>query len=126
MTPPRRSSCAVSSIPDGFQLMASCPRGLADLLASELASFGAVDVRERSNGVACAGSLEVAYRACIGSRLANRILLEISRFEAADASAFYDAARALDWVRHVGLGATLACDFSGRHPTITHTHFGAL
>ncbi|HYK25817.1 MAG TPA: bifunctional 23S rRNA (guanine(2069)-N(7))-methyltransferase RlmK/23S rRNA (guanine(2445)-N(2))-methyltransferase RlmL [Steroidobacteraceae bacterium] len=116
----------MSSNPDQWQLTASCPRGLADLLAAELESFGAVEVRERSSGVACVGSLEVAYRACLGSRLANRILLEISSFEAADASEFYDEAHALDWVRHVGRGATLACDFSGRHPTITHTHFGAL
>ena len=26
----------------------------------------------------------------------------------------------------MGPGATLACDFSGQHPQITHTHFGAL
>ena len=116
----------MSSNPDQWQLTASCPRGLADLLAAELESFGAVEVRERSSGVACVGSLEVAYRACLGSRLANRILLEISSFEAADASEFYDEAHALDWTRHLGRGATLACDFSGRHPTITHTHFGAL
>ena len=27
---------------------------------------------------------------------------------------------------HIAPGATLACDFTGRHPSITHTHFGAL
>jgi len=120
------SSCVVSSTPDQSRVIVSCPRGLADLLAAELESFGAVEVRERSSGVACAGALEVAYRACLGSRLANRVLLEIASFEAADASEFYDEARALDWMRHIGPGATLACDFSGRHPAITHTHFGAL
>jgi 23S rRNA (guanine2069-N7)-methyltransferase / 23S rRNA (guanine2445-N2)-methyltransferase len=116
----------VSSSPERSRLIVSCPRGLADLLAAELESFGAVEVRERSSGVACVGSLEVAYRACMGSRLANRVLLEISSFEAADASEFYVEAHALDWMRHIGAGATLACDFSGRHPAITHTHFGAL
>ncbi|HEY2590690.1 MAG TPA: bifunctional 23S rRNA (guanine(2069)-N(7))-methyltransferase RlmK/23S rRNA (guanine(2445)-N(2))-methyltransferase RlmL [Steroidobacteraceae bacterium] len=116
----------MSSTPELSRLIVSCPRGLADLLAAELESFGAVEVRERSSGVACAGSLEVAYRACIGSRLANRVLLEISSFEAADATQFYGEAHALDWMRHIGPGATLACDFSGRHPAITHTHFGAL
>ena len=116
----------MSLSPEALTLAVSCPRGLADLLAIELGSFGAAQVRERSNGVACTGSLEVAYRICIGSRLANRVLLEISHFEAADADAFYRHAHALDWTRHLGTGATLACDFSGRHPTITHTHFGAL
>ena len=32
----------------------------------------------------------------------------------------------IDWTAHFAPGATLACDFSGRHPAITHTHFGAL
>ena len=32
----------------------------------------------------------------------------------------------IDWTAHLGPQATLACDFSGRHPAITHTHFGAL
>ena len=108
------------------QFLASVPRGLADLLAKELAAFGASDVRERTTGVAFSGGIETAYRACLESRVANRVFLEIARFEAASAEAFYSAARACDWSQHIGPGATLACDFSGKHPTITHSHFGAL
>jgi 23S rRNA (guanine2445-N2)-methyltransferase / 23S rRNA (guanine2069-N7)-methyltransferase len=109
-----------------LRLQASSPRGLADLLAQELRVAGAAELRERSTGVAFAGTLATAYRACLWSRIANRIFLEIAYFEAPDAEALYAAARALDWTRHIGAGATLACDFSGHHPTITHTHFGAL
>ncbi|HTT00641.1 MAG TPA: bifunctional 23S rRNA (guanine(2069)-N(7))-methyltransferase RlmK/23S rRNA (guanine(2445)-N(2))-methyltransferase RlmL [Steroidobacteraceae bacterium] len=109
-----------------LQLSTSCPRGLADLNARELIALGATDVRERSTGVMCLGTLETAYRACLWSRVANRILLTLARFEAADAAEFYQHARELDWSEHIAPGATLACDFSGRHPAITHTHFGAL
>jgi 23S rRNA (guanine2445-N2)-methyltransferase / 23S rRNA (guanine2069-N7)-methyltransferase len=108
------------------QFLASVPRGLADLLAKELASLGATDVRERTTRVTFSGTLETAYRACLESRLANRVFLEIARFEAASAEAFYAAAREVDWSQHLGPRATLACDFSGEHPAITHTHFGAL
>ena len=108
------------------QFLASVPRGLADLLARELTTFGATDVKERTTGVAFSGTLETAYRACLESRLANRVFLEIARFEAPSAEAFYSAAREVDWARHIGSRATLACDFSGRHPSITHSHFGAL
>jgi len=83
-------------------------------------------VRERSAGVAFRGALEVGYRACLGSRIANRVFLELARFEAADAEELYRRTRALKWTGHIGPGATIACDFSGRHPTITHTQFGAL
>jgi 23S rRNA G2445 N2-methylase RlmL/23S rRNA G2069 N7-methylase RlmK/C1962 C5-methylase RlmI len=108
------------------QFLASSPRGLADLLARELAAFGAENVKERSTGVAFSGSLRTAYRACLESRLANRVFLELGRFDVADAEGFYAAARGIDWPSHLASGATLACDFSGRHPAITHTHFGAL
>jgi 23S rRNA (guanine2445-N2)-methyltransferase / 23S rRNA (guanine2069-N7)-methyltransferase len=108
------------------QFIASSPRGLADLLARELLAFGAQSAKERSTGVAFTGSLRTAYRACLESRLANRVFLELGRFEVADAEGFYRAVRGIDWPAHLAPGATLACDFSGRHPLITHTHFGAL
>ncbi|MBS0420608.1 MAG: bifunctional 23S rRNA (guanine(2069)-N(7))-methyltransferase RlmK/23S rRNA (guanine(2445)-N(2))-methyltransferase RlmL [Proteobacteria bacterium] len=109
-----------------LQFLASAPRGLADLLARELVTFGAEGAKERSTGVAFFGSLRTAYRACLESRIANRVFLELGRFEVADAEGFYRAAREIDWSAHLAPGATLACDFSGRHPLINHTHFGAL
>jgi len=109
-----------------LSLIASCPRGLADLLVQELKGFGATDLRERTTGVSFQGTLECAYRVCLGSRTANRLFLEIGSFVAATADEFYAEVRRIDWTQHVGPQATLACDFSGQHPQITHTHFGAL
>jgi 23S rRNA (guanine2445-N2)-methyltransferase / 23S rRNA (guanine2069-N7)-methyltransferase len=109
-----------------LKFLASAPRGLPDLLVRELAACGALELRERSTGVAFTGTLESAYRACLWSRIANRVFLELGSFEARDAAEFYAGVRALDWSAHLAPGATLACDFSGRHPAITHTHFGAL
>jgi len=109
-----------------LKFLASAPRGFADLLARELDACGAVQPRERSTGVAFAGTLESAYRACLWSRLANRVFLEVAHFEARDADEFHAAVRRIDWTAHLGPATTLACDFSGRHPAITHTHFGAL
>jgi len=114
----------VSAAP--LRFLASAPRGLADLLARELSSCGASEPRERAGGVAFHGSLESAYRACLWSRVANRVFLEVAQFEAGDADEFLAQVRRIDWTAHLAAGATLACDFSGRHPAITHTHFGAL
>ena len=111
---------------DSLRFIASAPRGFADLLGRELVSFGARDVRERSTGVAFVGSLEVAYRACLWSRTANRVFLELAEFEAGTADEFYAWAMRVDWAAHIAPGATIACDFTGKHPAITHTHFGAL
>jgi 23S rRNA (guanine2445-N2)-methyltransferase / 23S rRNA (guanine2069-N7)-methyltransferase len=111
---------------ESLRFLVSAPRGLADLLARELVALGAADARERSNGVTFSGPVTVAYRACLWSRVANRVFLELARFDAVDAEAFYRAVREIDWTDHLGPEATVACDFSGHHPAITHTHFGAL
>jgi 23S rRNA (guanine2445-N2)-methyltransferase / 23S rRNA (guanine2069-N7)-methyltransferase len=109
-----------------LRFVASSPRGFGDLLAAELRSFGAADVRERALGVEFTGSLEVAYRACLESRVGSRVFLVVAQFTAPTDASFYDAARAIDWRAHIDPSRTLACDFSGRHPEITHTRFGAL
>lgn len=109
-----------------LRFLASAPRGFADLLAAELGECGGEGARERAGGVAFSGTLESGYRACLWSRVASRIFLELAQFEARDTQEFYAGIAAIDWSAHLAPGATLACEFSGRHPAITHTHFGAL
>ena len=92
-----------------FSFLASAPRGFADLLAAELGACGAQDVRERTLDVAFSGSLECAYRACLWSRIASRVYLELARFEARDAREFHAAVCALDAVR-AAIGTDHQCD----------------
>src|SRR5580658_644027 len=105
---------------------ATAPRGLYDLLARELKDLGALDVRERSGGVQFRGSIEAGYRACLWSRTASRILLQLCEFEAATEAEFYAAVMSFDWQAHIDPARSIACEFTGSHPTITHSHFGAL
>ena len=67
--------------------------GTADLLAAELVALGIEGAREVQGGVACEGDLADAYRACLESRLALRVLWQIARFPIADAQALYDGVR---------------------------------
>jgi 23S rRNA (guanine2445-N2)-methyltransferase / 23S rRNA (guanine2069-N7)-methyltransferase len=106
--------------------MASAPRGFGDLLARELTSFGGTDVRERGNAVSFTGTLQVAYRACIESRVASRVYIELARLDVPDDATLYAALREIDWAAHVDPANTLACEWSGRHPAVTNTHYGTL
>jgi 23S rRNA (guanine2445-N2)-methyltransferase / 23S rRNA (guanine2069-N7)-methyltransferase len=108
------------------RFVASSPRGFGDLLARELRELGAADVRERALGVEFAGPLSVAYRACLESRTASRVFLVVADIDAPSDASFYESVRAIDWRAHVDPSRTLACDFTGKHPEITHTRFGAL
>jgi 23S rRNA (guanine2445-N2)-methyltransferase / 23S rRNA (guanine2069-N7)-methyltransferase len=92
----------------------------------ELAALGALEARERGGGVRFRGSVETGYRACLWSRVASRVLLELGEFEAPDEAAFHRGVMAMDWAVHVDPARTLACDFTGSHPTITHSQFGSL
>ncbi len=106
--------------------VATAPRGLTDLVAQELASLGLSQPRQRGTSVHFHGPLESGYRACLWSRVASRILLQLAEFDAPDTESFYQCTRALDWSAHIDPASTIACEFTGTHPTIAHSHFGAL
>ncbi len=108
------------------QFFATCPLGIADLLAAELKACGATRAREMKAGVEFEGTLETAYRACLWSRTANRILMPITQVAAHDANAMYQGLQRVDWSQHLSPNGTLAVDFQGTSKGITHTQFGAL
>jgi len=107
-------------------LFATAPRGMELLLADELRALGGVEVRETRAGVAFSGDLALAYKACLWSRLANRILLPLAKFPAATPEALYAGVQAVDWSVHLGADNTIAIEFNTSHSAITHSHFGAL
>jgi 23S rRNA (guanine2445-N2)-methyltransferase / 23S rRNA (guanine2069-N7)-methyltransferase len=105
---------------------ATCPKGIESLLAEELRGLGAEGIKETRAGVAFTGTLATAYRACLWSRLASRILLTLARFPAASAEALYAGVQQIRWGEHLDANGTLAVDFSGTGSGITHSRFGAL
>lgn len=105
---------------------ATVPLLMEGLLADELRQLGASSVRERRAGVEFAGDLELALRACLWSRLANRILLPLAEFEVQTADQLYAGAQAIDWQRHLGPQATLAVEANGSSGEIRHSKFAAL
>src|SRR5687768_17557119 len=107
-------------------LFATSPKGIEDLLAAELAQLGGKDIAPSRAGVAFSGTLETAYRVCLWSRLASRVLLQLGKHVAVDADGIYAAAGTVRWAEHLGREATLAVDFVGRHDAITHSHYGAV
>ncbi len=72
------------------------------------------------------GPLEAAYRACLWSRLANRVLLPITDLEAPSADALYEGVKGIRWERHLDSRGTLAVDCSASRAAITHSQYAAL
>ena len=109
-----------------LSLFATVPRGLESLLAGELRGLGAAHVKQVRAGVAFSGSLETAYRACLWSRVAGRVLLPVTSGKATDGDELYKTAQGVDWSRHLDVDATLAVDFTGANERIRDTRFGAV
>lgn len=106
-------------------LFASCPKGVESLLASELKQLGASDVVETVAGVSFFGDLELAYRSCLWSRLASRILLRLGEIDSIDKTTFYHELQTIDWDEHLDQGSSIRVDFNGSTPDINHTRFGS-
>ena len=107
-------------------LYATCASGLEQLLADELGDCGATSVSVAGAGVRFEGGLEPAYRACLWSRVANRVLLPIHSGKADSPEALYSVVQEIDWAHHLPVTGTLAVDFYCSHSNITHSQYGAL
>ena len=88
--------------------------------------LGAQSVSTAGAGVRFSGGLEVAYKACLWSRVANRILLPIHTGAASSPEELYDLVKQVDWSKHMALQGTLAVDFFTANSNITHSQYGAL
>ena len=111
---------------DRHLLILTCPKGLESLLREEATTLGLEEAREQVAVVSGQGDLETAYRLCLWSRLANRVLLMLARFPVDGPEALYQGVNAIDWAEHLDPAGTLAVEFSGQGAGIDNTHFGAL
>lgn len=107
------------------RFFATAPKGMEGLLADELRQLGAANVGETRAGVGFQGELTTAYRVCLWSRIANRVLMPVAQFPAADEDALYAGVQEVDWREHLESDGTLAIDFNSLRSAITHTRYGA-
>ncbi len=107
------------------QWFAACPRGIEGLLAAELLTLGAEATRETVAGVYFQGPRSMGYRACLWSRLANRILRPVITVDAADGDQLYNQLKAFAWGELFSHRQSFAIDFSGESRSIRNTQYGA-
>src|SRR3989338_1907006 len=111
---------------DRYELFLTCPKGLEGLLLEEASSLGLEEAREHTSAIRGMADMETAYRLCLWSRLANRVLLVLKRYSVQDAQSLYEGVLEVDWFEHLESTGSLAVEFSGNGSGIDNTHFGAL
>lgn len=109
-----------------LNLLATCPKGIEGLLADELTALGAEPGKTTVAGVYFSADQATAYRVCLWSRLANRVILLLARESLVEtAEQVRNVVARIAWSQHLAPGKTLAVDFHGRSDHIRHTRFGA-
>ena len=105
--------------------LATCPKGLELLLVDELTALGAFNAKETVAAVYFQGSKEVAYRACLWSRLANRILMPLHSFMLNESDDLYQQCNDITWETHFSAAQSIAIDFIGTSRFIDNTMYGS-
>ncbi len=110
-----------------YSFFATCPKGVDALLLDELVSFGIKEVKQGAFGVWFSADMAMAYRVCLWSRLANKVILVLRSVDNSDTdAAIYQTSRDIDWQEHLDHERTFSVEFVGRSASIRHTHYGAV
>ena len=81
------------------EFYASAIRQTEGALCDELREYGFKSVRLNRGGIPFRGEWSEGWRACLQSRIAQRILVLMGRSPVTTADQLYDATRAIDWTR---------------------------
>ncbi len=92
------------------RFFATCPRGLEQVLAAELAALGAREAKAVDGGVAFAGELALCYAANLESRVASRVLWQVGHAAYRDEHDIHEAAASLAWPRHFDVRRSIRVD----------------
>ncbi|MCW9012487.1 MAG: bifunctional 23S rRNA (guanine(2069)-N(7))-methyltransferase RlmK/23S rRNA (guanine(2445)-N(2))-methyltransferase RlmL [Gammaproteobacteria bacterium] len=105
---------------------ASCPKGVEDLLQKEIQQLGASNVSAAFSGVNFEGDLKTAYKVCLWSRIASRVLLPLKEFEATTEDELYKQVQSINWSLHLPMDGTLAVNCFINDSNISNSHYAAL
>ncbi|TCW29592.1 putative N6-adenine-specific DNA methylase [Gulbenkiania mobilis] len=115
-----------SSLQGRLAMFAPCPRGLEEVLATELAAVGASDIRATEGGVGFAGDMATLMRANLESRTASRILVRLAEGGYRTEDDLYRLALAVDWPRFFDVDRTIKIKTDGIGSTVRSLDFVSL
>jgi 23S rRNA G2445 N2-methylase RlmL len=107
-------------------LVATCSRGLEEVLAGELAGLGYPGATPGRGSVGWLGDDRAVVRANLWLRAATRVLVSLAEGAAGDRGTLYELASSIAWEELVGPGQTVAVDVAGKGSGFASTAFAAL
>jgi putative N6-adenine-specific DNA methylase len=108
------------------RFFASCPRGLELVLADELRALKAEKVHAVGGGVQFAGDFSLCYRVNLESRIASRVLWQLTSGKYQSESDLYRASYALDWTDWFDTRQTIRVDVAATKSPLSSLNFVTL
>ncbi len=105
---------------------ATCSKGVEDLVQKELEQLNITQTKLHTGGVSFSGDVRLAYKACLWSRVASRILLQLKAFEISSDDDLYSEIMAINWSEHFSEDNTLAIDCFSSHSIVSNSHYATL
>ena len=110
-----------------YSFFATTPKAMEDILVDELRALGVNQLKATTAGAYFEGDLSTAYRVCLWSRIANRVLLQLSTFKVTSQDDLYQGVKKISWFDHLNADGSFAVTFNAKNSeAINNTHFGAL
>lgn len=109
-----------------YHFYVTCPKNMESLLHDELRQLGIDKLRQSVAGISFKGSLKDAYKVCLWSRVANRVLLRLNKFDVGSADDLYQGIAAIDWSAHLAVDGSFIVDFNGTSKILDNSHYAAL
>ena len=101
-------------------------KGLEDLLIQELISLGIENPKLTRFVIEFEGTLQQAYKVCLYSRLASRVLMPIHEADAENEDQLYQVVQSINWDEHIELNGCFAVDAVVNNSAMTNSHYAAL
>jgi len=99
--------------------------GIEEVLAEELQSLGAINVRLLNRAIAFSGDRKLLYKANYNLRTALKILVPLSESEISNENELYSFIRTVSWDNYMGVNDTLAVEATLKSDLFTHSQFVA-
>jgi putative N6-adenine-specific DNA methylase len=109
-----------------WSLIATCTRGLEEVLRGELQALGHPDATSGRGMVRFRGGMEAVYSANLQLRTGMRVLREIEEGPAASRDELYELASSVAWEEVFSKGLTFAVESAGRGTAFPNSSFASL
>jgi len=111
---------------ENFKMLAKTLFGFEELLAKELLSLGAREIKEGVRSVSFVGDKGFMYKANLALRTSVRILKPIKSFKVESEEDLYDKIKLINWENYLDVDGTFAIDAVANSERFTHSYYLAL